>query len=222
MTSCQPTAKEPATLDTALVKVLLSTSPAAELTLTKKLARNRPQESFGLHGHAEAVNGDQGRRDSNSGDSSDDGRRQSDRAGRTDALTRTNKRKRARKNPLESTRILEGPQHGSLETPPVTNRVSLMIADEKAVIAFYRRILADGQQTLCKKLAKWWIRAINPNKQTNYPYAKGPDKKPPWWPQTPPNNAVGVPTKGTLENGFVRHKEPDHLAKSGKGPLQCR
>lgn len=94
-----------------------------------------------------------------------------------------------------------------------------MIGDEKAVMAFFRRILADGQQGLCKKLAKWWIRAINPNKQTNYPYAKGPERKPPWWPLTPPNNAAGVATKGTMENGFVRHKEPDHLAKPGNDSL---
>jgi hypothetical protein len=94
----------------------------------------------------------------------------------------------------------------------------LKIADENAVMAYYKQILADGQQTLCKKLAKWWIRAINPNKQTNYPYAKGSEKKPPWWPLTPPKNAVGVASKGTAENGLVRHKEPDHLAKPGNIP----
>ena len=95
----------------------------------------------------------------------------------------------------------------------------LKVGDDKACSMFYRRLLTDAQQSLCKKLAKWWIKAINPNKQTNNPYAKGAEKKPDWWPMTPPNNAVGEPTKGTLENGFVRHKEPDHLSKSGKDPL---
>jgi hypothetical protein len=222
VTPCQPTAKELDTVDTALVKVRLPTSSLQQrFALTNLLAKKHLQKTFGFHGQAEAVNGDQDRRDSNSSDYSDGGHAQSDGECGTKDSTRSNRRKRARKSPSEPTSILEGLQRESLVSNPVaTTRLSLMIADENAVMAFYRRILADGQQTLCKKLAKWWIRAINPNKQTNYPYAKGPEKKPPWWPQTPPNNAVGVPTKGTTENGFVRHKEPDHLAKPGNDPLQ--
>lgn len=140
--------------------------------------------------------------------------------GNGDDSPQSNKRKRARKFSSQSTRMAKGPQRGSMETFPVEEcNYRLKVGDERACLAFYRRILADAQQGLCKKLAKWWIRAINPNKQTNNPYAGGPEKKPNWWPLTPPNNAVGEPTKGTLENGFVRHKEPDHLSKSGKDPL---
>jgi hypothetical protein len=95
----------------------------------------------------------------------------------------------------------------------------LNVKDEKACSIFYRRILADAHQGLCKRLAKWWIKAINPQKQTNNPYAGGSEKKPNWWPMTPSNNSLGTTTKGTLENGFVRHKEPDHLSKSGKNLL---
>jgi hypothetical protein len=184
------------------------------------LARKFYHESFGFNGGSEKGNVDQGRRYSDSTDSSSGGRTRPDRKRRGDDSPQSNRRKKARINSLESARIARGPQRRSLETFPVVDGDRLMIGDEKAVMAFYRRLLADGQQELCKKLAKWWIRAIHPNKQTNHPYAKGPEKKPPWWPLTPPNNAVGEPIKGTMENGFVRHKEPDHLSKAGENPLQ--
>ena len=134
---------------------------------------------------------------------------------RGDDSPQSRKRKRARKLSLQ-------PQRGSIEAFPVEHEsIRLKVGDDKAVSAFFRRILGDAQQGLCKKLAKYWIKAINPHKQSNNPYTKGSERKPNWWPLTPPNNALGVPTKGTLENGFVRHKEPDHLSKSGKDLLHC-
>ena len=174
-----------------------------------------------MNDEARIVNGEQGRGHSSSSNSSDGGKLRSNEEGKRDNAAKSSGRKRPRKGALESTGTVGMPQHESCYNIPLrTSPKGLMVWDEKAVIAFYRRILADGQQTLCRKLAKWWIRAINPNKQTNYTYAKGPAKKPPWWPLTPPNDAVGEPIKGTMENGFVRHKEPDHLAKPGNSPLQ--
>jgi hypothetical protein len=126
--------------------------------------------------------------------------------------TQSSKRKRGRKRSVESRTISEAFHDWNCTLGP--NRVILYIRDEKAVMAFYRRVFMDSQQTLCRYISKWWIRAINPNKQTNYPYAGGPEKKPPWWPETPPNNA-----KGTEANGLVRHREPDHLIKAGNDHL---
>jgi hypothetical protein len=190
--------------------------------LTKLLARKYCQGSFQFNASAETGNGDQIRRYANSSDSSDGGRTRSDIEDRGDDSPQSNRRKRARQLSSQYTRIAGGPQHRSTETFPVEDcSERLTVGNEKACSAFYRRVLTDAQQGLCKKLAKWWIKAINPNKQTNNPYAGGSGKKPNWWPVTPPYDVLGEPTKGTLENGFVRHKEPDHLSKSGKDPLNC-
>uniref|UniRef100_A0A060TC70 ARAD1B14432p n=1 Tax=Blastobotrys adeninivorans TaxID=409370 RepID=A0A060TC70_BLAAD len=48
-------------------------------------------------------------------------------------------------------------------------------------------------QKQSKRIARLWIREMEPNKQTKYPY-KG-DRIPPWWPS------------------HVIHREPDHLRK---------
>jgi hypothetical protein len=188
--------------------------------LTNFLAKKYCQESFQFDGSAETGNADQIRRYADSIDSSNGGRTRSDMEDRDDDSPQSNRRKRARKFSSQSIRVTRRPQSERIETFPVEDCSDrLKVGDEKACSAFYRRVLTDAQQGLCKKLAKWWIKAINPNKQTNNPYAGGPEKKPNWWPMTPPNNAVGEPTKGTLENGLVRHKEPDHLSKSGKDLL---
>lgn len=184
------------------------------------LARKHFRESFQFDAGAGVANGDQIRRSTESSDSSNGDRTRSDMENRDDPPTQSSRRKRARKISPQSTRITRGPQQKSSKTFLVEDCSDrLQVGDDKACSEFYRRVLTDAQQGLCKKLAKWWIKAINPNKQTNNPYAGGPEKRPNWWPMTPPNNAVGQPTKGTLENGFVRHKEPDHLSKSGKDPL---
>jgi hypothetical protein len=95
-----------------------------------------------------------------------------------------------------------------------------MIRDEKAVMEVFRRILTDAHQTMCKKIAKWWIKAINPNKQTNHPYARGDEAAPSWWPERPRPGADNKPQKGNPEHGTVRHLEPDHLSKPGKELFQ--
>jgi hypothetical protein len=92
----------------------------------------------------------------------------------------------------------------------------ISISDEEAVMIVYRRILMEAQQGMCKKISKWWIKAIHPNKQTKNPYAKGDISAPYWWPPRPPPLASGEIPKGNAENGFCRHVEPDHLSKPGR------
>lgn len=54
------------------------------------------------------------------------------------------------------------------------------------------------QQATCKLVVKNWIKIIEPKKQVKCPYNKGEDVRPSWWPES------------------IRHREPDHLSKSGK------
>ncbi len=94
--------------------------------------------------------------------------------------------------------------------------IKISCSDEKALMKFYGRILNDAQQDMSKKIAKCWIKAINPNKQAHHPYAKGSDAAPGWWPERPPAHPSGQVPRGNAENGYVRHVEPDHLSKAGK------
>ncbi|KAI5806478.1 hypothetical protein DFH27DRAFT_608628 [Peziza echinospora] len=71
----------------------------------------------------------------------------------------------------------------------------LMIADAEAVTTFFETRFRQLQQLTCKVVAKAWIKVIEPKKQSNFPYNRGEESKPAWWP-----------------NG-ARHKEPDHLMK---------
>lgn len=124
--------------------------------------------------------------------------------------------KRAKHRSPRSLMTTASPQIRSVGPVKEKSMELLLAGDEEAVIRFFRRILAEAQQNLCKKIAKWWIKAINPNKQTNHPYARGSNAKPWWWPSTPPPLKSGEIPKGNAENGFVRHVEPDHLSKPGK------
>lgn len=64
------------------------------------------------------------------------------------------------------------------------------------------------QQLSCRAIAKEWIKAIHPKKQSSHPYNgqnpisgqwEGPEAtKPPYWPMD------------------VIHKEPDHMHKEGE------
>lgn len=81
----------------------------------------------------------------------------------------------------------------------------LAIGDRDAVTTFYMTRLRQMQQLMCKVVAKAWIKVIEPKKQSNFPYNRGDESKPNWWPAD------------------VRHKEPDHLMKPGeffRGPRQ--
>jgi len=74
----------------------------------------------------------------------------------------------------------------------------LAIDDHDAVTTFYMTRLRQMQQLMCKVVAKAWIKVIEPKKQSNFPYNRGDESKPNWWPAD------------------VRHKEPDHLMKPGE------
>jgi len=90
------------------------------------------------------------------------------------------------------------------------------IDDEEALTAFYNEAFEQIQQVALKVILKAWIKAIQPKKQSTFPYsssnldtkkAKIPRSKmrdeprvPPWWPI----------------DKDVRHKEPDHISKDGK------
>jgi hypothetical protein len=67
----------------------------------------------------------------------------------------------------------------------------------EAVDAYYIARFAALQQATCKLVVKNWIKVIEPKKQMKFPYNKGEDLKPQWWPEG------------------VRHREPDHLSKQG-------
>ncbi|KAI9645822.1 hypothetical protein NHQ30_005257 [Ciborinia camelliae] len=91
----------------------------------------------------------------------------------------------------------------SEETPsPIVERktMQLKIGDEEEVTKFYSCRFKDMQQASCKIMGKAFVKLVEPRKQTHYPYTKGAEKAPPWWPTT----------SGEL---LVRHREPDHLLK---------
>jgi hypothetical protein len=73
----------------------------------------------------------------------------------------------------------------------------LTIGNPAEVTIFLETRFRQLQQLCCKIVAKAWIKVIEPKKQTRYPYNRGEESKPDWWPDD------------------VRHKEPDHLMKPG-------
>jgi hypothetical protein len=67
-----------------------------------------------------------------------------------------------------------------------------------AIENYYASRFAALQQATCKLVVKAWIKVIEPKKQMKFPYNKGEELKPAWWPEG------------------VRHREPDHLSKQGE------
>ncbi|KAK6866175.1 hypothetical protein PG995_002703 [Apiospora arundinis] len=86
--------------------------------------------------------------------------------------------------------------------PTVSTR-AITVSDEKELWDFYEQRFKDCQQTACKLIAKAWIKAVEPKKQSTHPYTGSDEKAPDWWPQP----------WGTGKEDRVRHKEPDHLYK---------
>ena len=84
-----------------------------------------------------------------------------------------------------------------------TMKKSLKIGDAEAVWDFYGQRFRNCQQTACKLIAKAWVKAVEPRKQSTHPYT-GP-VAPDWWPKP----------WGPGADNKVRHKEPDHLLKPG-------
>jgi len=79
---------------------------------------------------------------------------------------------------------------------PVPPMHTLTLAPD-AIDNYYTSRFAALQQATCKLVVKAWIKVIEPKKQMKFPYNKGEDLKPTWWPEG------------------VRHREPDHLSKTG-------
>lgn len=103
-----------------------------------------------------------------------------------------------RPEPLDLKATLEEAKfHMPLGPPNSSNPEykALIIGDYAEVTAFLETRFRQLQQLVCKIVAKAWIKVIEPKKQTRYPYNKGEDSRPTWWPDD------------------VRHKEPDHLMK---------
>lgn len=84
-------------------------------------------------------------------------------------------------------------------------------APEEVWIDWYKSAFRAIQQSLCRLVAKEWIKYIHPKKQSTHPYngkvagrsvnGDSESTKPPYWPKD------------------VRHKEPDHISKDGEFPI---
>lgn len=85
---------------------------------------------------------------------------------------------------------------GTPNTPSVQTRsITIRSAD---LLDWYAERFDALQQATCKLVVKTWIKVIEPKKQSKFPYNRGEESKPDWWPE------------------HIRHKEPDHLQKPGK------
>ncbi|EGX89113.1 kinesin, putative [Cordyceps militaris CM01] len=85
----------------------------------------------------------------------------------------------------------------------VSSRRGIRVGDSDAVWAFYEQRFKNCQQTACKLIAKAWVKAVEPKKQSTHPYTGSDEKAPDWWPKP----------WGPTKDDKVRHKEPDHLYK---------
>lgn len=110
-------------------------------------------------------------------------------------------RKRARVNTLRRRSERSDPPMISATAP----KKGITISDDKAVWQFYHDLLKECQQNACKLIAKAWIKAVEPKKQSTHPYTGKDDKAPDWWPRP----------WGSTKDEKVRHKEPDHLLRHG-------
>ncbi|KAF4123186.1 Protein of unknown function (DUF2841) [Geosmithia morbida] len=88
--------------------------------------------------------------------------------------------------------------------PPKMRR-AIRVQDSPALWSFYDQRFKSCQQSACKLIAKAWVKAVEPKKQSTHPYTGSDEKAPDWWPKP----------WGTTKEDKVRHKEPDHLYKRG-------
>lgn len=95
------------------------------------------------------------------------------------------------------------------DQPPVSassSKRGITISDDKELWAFYEQRFKNIQQSACKLIAKAWVKAVEPKKQSTHPYTGSDEKAPDWWPKP----------WGPTKDERVRHKEPDHLYKRGQ------
>lgn len=86
--------------------------------------------------------------------------------------------------------------NGTPTTPFVPTR-SIKIR-ENDLKDWYAERFESLQQETCRLVVKNWIKVIEPKKQSKFPYNRGDDCRPGWWPEN------------------IRHREPDHLQKPGE------
>lgn len=112
-------------------------------------------------------------------------------------------RKRARASGLRRETI-EYMDEDVIPTPTTaSSKRAIVISNEKELWDFYDQRLKNCQQNACKLMAKAWIKAVEPKKQSTHPYTGKDERAPDWWPQP----------WGDTKEEKVRHKEPDHLYK---------
>ena len=92
----------------------------------------------------------------------------------------------------------------------------IKVGDDERIERQFHYLFDRIQQHDCKRIAKAWVKAVEPGKQGKYPYNGGDKAKalkgspllpanpgdltrPPWWPET-----------------GCKHREPDHIGKKGK------
>jgi hypothetical protein len=90
-------------------------------------------------------------------------------------------------------------------TPTTSSKRAIVVGNDKELWEFYETRFRGIQQSACKLIAKAWIKAVEPKKQSTHPYTGKDEKAPDWWPQA----------WGDGKDDRVRHKEPDHLYKKG-------
>ncbi|CAI6082368.1 hypothetical protein V2G26_020835 [Clonostachys chloroleuca] len=86
---------------------------------------------------------------------------------------------------------------------PIMSRRGIRVCDSRALWGFYDQRFKSCQQSACKLIAKAWVKAVEPKKQSTHPYTGSDAKAPDWWPKP----------WGDTKEDRVRHKEPDHLYK---------
>lgn len=79
-------------------------------------------------------------------------------------------------------------------------RRTIQINDADEVTEYYYNTFRTIQQVACRLIAKAWIKALAPRKQSTNPYTGGQEHAPAWWPE------------GTI------HKEPDHIKTQREPP----
>lgn len=82
--------------------------------------------------------------------------------------------------------------------PTLKEIKTLTMHDDANLDDQYWDLFTSMTQNTCKYIAKEWIKIIEPNKQTRFPYRSFNANKPLWWPAN------------------INHIEPDHLDKNGR------
>jgi Protein of unknown function (DUF2841) len=85
------------------------------------------------------------------------------------------------------------------------------ISDVERLKDYLNDAFTSFQQINCRKLAKVWIRAIEPRKQVNFPYNARRKVK-----DSQTDSGAETTTEWWPPRHVCRHKEPDHLLKEGE------